>query len=142
MQRINQFHTEILRLFDRPCAWQYEQGLYPTAGIEHRALKRQARGGPMAHKQGLRGKGQWRVTQVLPECGSWTGSVSITWILAGDADSQALCQTRCMINSRAGARQSVFEQASLESSDAHLHLSTAGVMVGSRHVLANGLGLP
>lgn len=96
----------------------------------------------MAHKQGVRWKGPWRVTQGLPECASRTSSVSITRVLAGDADSQALCQTHYVINSRAGAWQSVFEQASLQNSDTHLHLRTAGVMVGSRHVLAHGLGLP
>lgn len=150
MQLIKQFHTEVLCLFDRSCAClfdrscacQYEQGLYPTAGIEHPALKSQALGGPMAHNQGVSCKGQRCITQELPECGSWTSSVSITWKLAGDADSQVPCQTCCIVTSRAGARESVFEQAFLENSETHLCLRTVGVMVGSRHALADGLNLP
>lgn len=57
LQQINQVHTEILRLFDRPCACQHEQGLYPTAGIDP-ALKSQAREAPWLISKGSVGKGR------------------------------------------------------------------------------------
>lgn len=72
----------------------------------------------MAHNHGVSCKGQQHVTQELPKCGL-DQQHQHHLKLAGDADSQAPCQTCRIVTFQGRGPGNLFEQAFLENLDTH-----------------------